>query len=436
MSNDGFVLELALVGILILLNGFFAGAEIAVISARRGRIQPRAQAGDRRAQALLRLKAEPDRFLATVQIGVTLVGTLASAVGGVAAVERFEPFLASVPLPWMRELAEPLAVTLVVVAIAFLSIVIGELLPKSLAVRHAESLALRVARPVEWLGRLARFAVGILTATTSLILRLLGQKGQAHSPFHTVDDIRAILDEADEQGVLDGDVVKGAVDFQDSDARRIMTPRSRIVGMPANSTAEAALRIASESGYSRLPVFSGKLDRVEGIVYARDLYETRRRGYTGDISSLVRPALVVPTAKTARALLAEMRRARRHMAIVVDEHGAVVGLVTLEDIFEVIVGDIRDEHDEPGADVKVLRDDLLEVEGGVAVRELNTRRGLALPESDGYVTVAGLLLDRLGSLPRRGQVVDVQRYRLTVMAVEGRRIARVRIETITVVEPV
>ena len=158
VSDDGFVLEISLVVVLILVNGFFAGAEIAVISARRARIQPRAQAGDRRAQSLLRLKADPDRFLATVQIGVTLVGTLASAVGGVAAIERLEPLFAELPLAWMRELAEPLAVGLVVVAIAFLSLVIGELVPKSLALRHAESLALLVARPIDWLSRAASSA--------------------------------------------------------------------------------------------------------------------------------------------------------------------------------------------------------------------------------------------------------------------------------------
>ncbi len=166
MSDDGFAIEIGLVAVLILLNGFFAGAEIAVISARRARVQARAQSGNRSAQALLRLKADPDRFLATVQIGVTLVGTLASAVGGVAAVERIEPLLAELPVPWMRELAEPVAVGVVVFAIAFLSLVIGELVPKSLALRHAEALALSVARPIDWLSRTARFAVAILTAST------------------------------------------------------------------------------------------------------------------------------------------------------------------------------------------------------------------------------------------------------------------------------
>jgi putative hemolysin len=348
MSDAGFALELALVAFLILVNGFFAGAEIAVNSARRVRIQPRAQAGDPRAQALLRLKADPDRFLAAVQIGVTLVGTLASAVGGVAAVEGLEPLLASLPLPWMRALAEPLAVGVVVFFIAFLSLVIGELVPKSLAVRHADALALTVATPIEWLTRLARLAVAVLSAATGLVLRLFGQRPEAYKPLHTVDDIRAIRDETHAQGVLDTGVVKGVVEFQDCDARLLMTPRSRIVGIPRGSSIEAALRIAGESGYSRFPVYATDLDVIDGMVCARDLYEAQRRGRAGDIAGEVRPALVVPASKKAKDLLAEMRHGQRAMGLVVDEHGVVVGLVTIGDILAAIVGDIPDEHDGAG----------------------------------------------------------------------------------------
>ena len=434
MSDDGFAIEVGLVVVLILLNGFFAGAEIAVISARRARIQPRAQLGDRRAQSLLRLKADPDRFLATVQIGVTVVGTLASAVGGVAAVERLEPLLLALPLPWMRDLAEPVAVGFVVFVIAFLSLVIGELVPKSLALRHAEPLALLVARPIDWLSRAARFAVVVLTAATGLVLRAFGQRAQKESPFHTVEDIRAILDEADEQGVLDGQVVKGAVEFQDCEARRLMTPRSRVVGIPRGTSVEAALRVARESGYSRFPIHAGSLDAVDGVVYARDLFEAREAG--GDITALVEPALVVPASMKAKDLLAEMRQGQRHMAVVVDEHGTTAGIVTLEDVFEAIVGDIRDEHDEPEPQVTVVRDDVLDVDGGVAVRELNTRHQLSLPESSNYMTVAGLLLERLGTVPAGRETVEIGPYRVSVTTMAGRRIARVRIEQVRIAQPV
>jgi putative hemolysin len=434
MSSDGFGLELSLVAALIVLNGFFAGAEIAVISARLGRIEALAQAGNRRALALLRLKADPDRFLATVQIGITVVGTLASAVGGVAAVERLEPLFAAVPLTWMRELAEPLAVGLVVFVIAFLSLVIGELVPKSLAVRHADALALWVAVPIDSLARLARFGVTVLTAATGLVLRLLGQRGETRSPFHTVEDIRAILDEADEQGVLDGQVVKGAVAFQNREARHLMTPRSRVIGIRRGSSVDAALRVAREAGYSRFPVYDADLDSVDGMIHVRDLYEARERAPQQEISSLVRPALVAPETKKARGLLAEMRQAQAHMAMVIDEHGIVAGIVTLEDILEAIVGDIRDEHDESEPDVRVV-DDVLVADGGIAVRELNSRYGLHLPESSDYVTVAGLLIERLGHVPGGGETIDVGPYRVTATVMAGRRIARVKIENVRERQP-
>ncbi len=244
-----------------------------------------------------------------------------------------------------------------------------------------------------------------------------------------------MLDEADAQGVLDGQVVKGAVEFQDCEARHLMTPRNRVVSISRGASIEEALRIVRESGYSRFPVTAGGLDAVDGVVYARDLFEARDRGRAGEVGALVRPALVVPASKKAKELLAEMRRAQRHMALVLDELGMMAGLVTLEDVFEAIVGEIRDEHDEPEPEVTVVRENLLDVDGGVAVRELNSRYGLSLPESNDYVTVAGLLLGRLGSVPTGGESVDVEPYRLSIRAMTGRRIARVTIEAVRTPQP-
>lgn len=428
MAVPGIALQVAVVGVLILVHGVLTAAEIAMISARRARIQPLAQAGGRRARALLRMKADLDRFLATIQVGRTVVVSLAAAMGTVAAVDRVTPALAAI-LP-AGPLAEILAVGLVVAAVAFLSLVIGELVPKSLALKYADTIALWVAGPVEWLARLGKGVVAVLGAASGLVLRLFGQKQRAQSPFHTVEDIRAILDEANERGVLDGDVVKGAVGFQDLEARHLMTPRSRVTGVRRGTSLEDALRIARDSGFSRLPVHGADLDDVDGIVYARDLFEARERGRHPGLASLVRPALLVPATKKAKELLADMRRAQRHMAMAVDEHGAVIGLVTLEDVFEAIVGEIKDERDEPEPDVKVVQDDLFDVDGSVPLRELNMRHGLFLPESDEYVTVAGLFLHRLGSVPVIGQSVAVEPYRVTVTAMAGRRIARVRIELV------
>jgi len=431
VSGDGFALELALVAALILVNGFFAGAEIAVISARPSRIRPLAEKGSRRAASLLRLKANPDRFLATVQIGVTVVGTLASAVGGVAASERLEPIVAAVPVPWLSRLAEPVAVGSVVFLISYTSLVVGELTPKSLAVRHAEALALLVARPIEWLSRVSRSLVAVLTASTGFLLRLIGQKAESESPFHTLEDLRALVREAERQGLVAGTLVRGAFEIEDREVREIMTPRAQVVGIAHDATLEAALRVAKESGYSRLPVHGPTLDDVHGVVHARDLYEAalRKDGAAG-IDGLVRPTLVVPETKKSSELLAEIRRARIHMAMIVDEHGSLAGLATLEDLFEIIVGDIADEHEPAVERVRVLRQGLVEADASLAVRELNSEHDLVLPESDGYLTLAGLILERLGTLPRGGEQVEVPPYRLTVTGVTGRRITRATIENV------
>jgi putative hemolysin len=425
--DDGFLIEILLIALLILVNGFFAGAEIAVLSARRGHVQALA-VRDRRAAALLRLKADADRFLATVQIGVTVVGTLASAVGGVAAIERLEPWFASIPWPWARQLAEPLAVGSVVIAIAYLSLVVGELLPKSLAVRHAEAIALRVARPIEMMSRALRPMVAILTASSGLFLRIIGRRDdQQRSGFVTLDDLRAIAAEAEEQGLLKSDVVSGAIEFHDQDVREILTPRGRVDGIPMEASLEEALRRVRESGHSRFPVYQGSLDDIQGFVYARDLFEAEHAGRGLDLRLVKRPVLLVPASKKASALLTEMRAQRSHLAVVVDEHGTTAGLVTLEDLLEVIVGEIEDEHGEPAPRVQRESDGTLDVDGALPVRELNVEWGLDLPESSAYVTVAGLILDRLGAVPRGGERLEVAGRTLTVRAMEGYRVDRVSI---------
>jgi putative hemolysin len=424
---DGFVIEVALVGLLILLNGFFAAGEIALVTARPGRLQALADAGSRGARSALRLKADPDRFLATVQIGVTLVGTLASAVGGVAAIERLEPLVAALPATWAQRIAEPVAVGVVVFTIAYLSLVAGELVPKSLAVRNAEPLAAWIAPKIEALSRFSGPAVAALTASSRVCLRLFGQEVADYRPFHTLEDLRAIAAEAEQQGVVKGDLVSGAIEFHEREVREVLTPRPRIQGLALGASLAEALRLTIESGHSRFPVYAGSLDHVVGFAYARDVYEAALSEQPFDVAVLVRPALMVPERKPATELLAEMRRGGTPMALVIDEHGVFVGLVTIEDLIEVIVGEIRDEHKAPRELVRAIGAGVLDVDGSLAVHELSGDHGVELPESAGYVSVGGLVLERLGSMPRVGDTVEVPPYTLTVTEVDGRRIARVRI---------
>jgi putative hemolysin len=429
VEADGFVTELALIAVLILLNAFFAGAEMAVVSARTTRLRALAEEGHPGAAAALRVKQNPDRFLATVQVGVTLVGTLASAVGGVAAIERLEPAIAELPWPWLKALAEPIAVALVVFPIAYLSLVVGELVPKSVAVRHAETLSLWVAPVIEWIGRFFGPVVSALTFSSRVLLRLLGQKGVDPLPFHSLEDLKAIAEEAGRQGIVREDIVAGAVEFHERDVREIMTPRPRVAALNVEAPLAEAIQTIRETGHSRYPVFEGQADNLIGFVYARDVYDAALSGAETGLAGLIRPALIVPAGKRATALLEQMRSRSVHLSLVVDEHGSFEGLVTLEDLIEVIVGPIDDEHRTPLLPrVKDLGEGRLEVDGSIAIHELDTDHGLELPESSSYVTLAGLVLERLGRIPEAGQTLVVEPYRLTVLALEGRRVARVLID--------
>jgi putative hemolysin len=427
--DDGFYFEIAFIILLILLNGVFAAAEIAVVTASRGRLQSLVEGGDRRAAAALRLKADPDRFLSTVQIGVTAVGTLASAVGGVAAIERLEPIFAAFPWSWARAIAEPAAVVLVVFVISYASLVVGELVPKALAVRHAEVLTLHLAPLIERLSRVVRPAVAALTASSHLVLRLLGRPATDATPFHTLDDLRAIVREAEEQGVVREDVVSGALAFHERHVREIMTPRLRVKALPAHSTPDETLRIVRETRHSRLPLYRSSLDDVTGFVYVSDVYEAILAGGTLDLGSLAHRALMVPGNKAATALLAEMREQQIQIALVVDERGTLLGIVTLEDLVEVIVGRVPDERGQGERLIRRIDPNVIEVDGSVPIHRLMDER-IRLPHSTTYTTIGGLVLERLGSFPKPGQHVDVLPYRLTVTSVEGPRIASIRIQRV------
>jgi putative hemolysin len=291
-------------------------------------------------------------------------------------------------------------------------------------------VALTTSRALFGFLRLTKAPMSVARAGTRFALRLVGQRGAETRPARTLDDLRDIVREAEQHGLVHGDLVSGAVEFQDREVREVMTPRTRIQALPLGADLQEALRRIGESGHSRFPVFEGDLDNVVGVVYARDVYEAARRGGRVELPRLLYETMVVPWNKPAMSLLGEMRKARCHLALVVDEHGSILGLVTLEDLIEVIVGEIHDERDLPEDAVKSVGAGVLEADGGASVRDLNVDHQLSLPESDAYVTVAGLVLERLGAIPRGGETVDVPGWKLGVLAMEGHRIARVRIERV------
>jgi magnesium and cobalt exporter, CNNM family len=425
-------LEAGIITVLILVNGFFSGSEIALISARRSRIQQLAKDGDGRAQHVVAIQADPDRFLATVQVGVTFVGTLASAVGGAAAVRALSPMIGGIPLPFLPALAEPIALGVVVVSITYATLILGELVPKSLALRHAVSIALAVSGPLERLARAASPMVRLLTASNRFVLRLLGQKGANERAFISEEEVKHMVEEGREQGVFDQteqELIHSVFQFTESSVKDVMIPRPRIHAIDVETPVEEVLAFIVETGKSRYPVYRNSLDEVLGILYDKDLFRLLAEKKPITLAQVVRPAFFTPETTRVSRLLKSMQRRRMPMALVVDEYGGVEGLVTIEDLIEEIVGEIEDETDRDDQAVRRLRDGSYIVDASISIHDLADQHNLAFPESAEYETLAGFVITQLQRMPRSGEIVNYEGWRLTIVDMDGRRIARVKIES-------
>jgi putative hemolysin len=424
-------LEVAFVGILILCNGFFAAAEIAMISARRSRVQQLAGTGDVRARRVLSLQDDPDRFLATVQVGVTFVGTLASAVGGAAAIRALSPLIREIPVPLLRTIAEPAALAIVVVAITYATLILGELVPKSLALRHAVGLALSVSGPLDRLASVGAPLVKLLTASTRYVLRILGQKEVAERTFISEEEVKHMVQQGRAQGVFDQteqELIHSVFEFTEASVKDVMIPRPRIQAIDIDMPVDEALAHIVEAGKSRYPVYRNSLDDVQGILYDKDLFRLLAEKKPITLAQVVRPAFFTPETTRVSRLLKSMQRRRMPMALVVDEYGGLEGLVTIEDLIEEIVGEIEDETDREDQAVRKLRDGSYIVDASVSIHDLADQHHLVFPESSEYETLAGFVSTQLQRMPRGGEIVNYEGWRLTVVDMDGRRIARVKIE--------
>ncbi|MBI4217586.1 MAG: HlyC/CorC family transporter [Elusimicrobia bacterium] len=338
--------ELVLILILILLNGFFAGSEIAVVSSRRSALHRMAKDGKHAASIVSKWLKEPEDFLATVQIGVTVVGVLAATVGGATAIQFLKPELEK--LVWIGLWAEPIAIMLFALAITYLSLVLGELVPKSLALTHREGMALFIARPILLLSKIATPFVHILTGSTRLILRLLRQKEIPKEMFVSEEEIRFLISEGASQGIFDQteqQMIPKVFDFAEVKVKDLMIPKEKISGINIAMNTDHLMDAVAGEAYTRLPVYKESLDHIVGILHMKDLIYAFTLGKIIILQDLIRPALFVSESALAKDLLKLFQKRHLHMAVVQDDHEKTKGIVTLEDILERIVGDIQDEHD-------------------------------------------------------------------------------------------
>jgi putative hemolysin len=396
-------LELLIVLALVLANGVFSGAEIAIISLRKTRLAQLVDEGRRSARAVQQLREHPERFLATVQVGITIVGSTAAAFGGAAIAGRLAPGLARIPA--LARYAEEVALGLVVVFVSFLTLVVGELVPKSVALRAAERYALLIARPLLGLSYVARPIVWFLTAASNLILRPFGDRTTFTEARLSADELEQLVDEAGRAGALDAptaEITSRALAFRDLTAADVMVPRSRVVALPRDAPADELKRLLLEEGRARMPVYEDTLDNVVGYVMAKDLAAMAWERELIVLADLIRPVHFVPETAKAVQVLRELQKRRTQIAVVVDEHGGVAGLLTLEDLVEELVGDILGEREEPEQLFHKDADGSARVRGDAPIREVNRALDLELPEGDGYTTVAGLCIALAGAVPERG----------------------------------
>lgn len=400
-------------------NAFFVIGEYSMVTARRAALTPHAEAGSAGARAALRLMDDPVRVISTVQVGITAIGILTGAIG--------EPLVRSLV---GNGVPDWVSFAIAFSTVTYLSVVFGELVPKALTLQKAETLAALVARPVELISVALRPVVWVLQGSAALLLRPFGVGDViAGDSIRTADELRALVDEAEGAGVIpraQEEMLHNVFDFADREVRDIMVPALDVVWLPAELRPDEALDRVLEAPHGRYPVGRGDLDHLVGMVHVRDLIAASRRRPDATLEELARPAVVVPETKDLAALLRELREQREQIAVVVDEYGAVAGIVTLEDLLEELVGDIQDEFDLPDARINWLDDRTVRVAGSMTIDDFNEAIGTELP-MDGPRTLAGLVFDRLGRRPQKGDTLRFGDTEVCVQAVDGLRITEIEV---------
>ncbi len=421
--------ELAIIAILTVFEGFFVAAEIALVSVRRSRIEHLAEEGDKGARRVRRLLNEPGRFLAVTQLGLTFIGFFASAYAAVSLAGQLQALLTSAGMD--AATATGVALLIVTILLALFTIVFAELVPKTLALAHAERFAVALSLPIEFLARALGPIIAMLTWITNRIVRLFGAEVSSEAQI-TAEELRLIVERGGQQGVLEAEeeqMINAVIELGDQRIHEVMVPRIAMVALAADATMEQAIDTVIEEGHSRIPVFEKSIDEIIGILYAKDLLPFLKGSVAQrpSLRSILRTPVFVPESMSVDDLLHEFQRRKVHLAVVLDEYGGTAGLVTIEDLLEEIVGEIQDEYDEEEPMIVQLSGDEARVDGRADVDDLGDLFDidLALEDEDEYDTVGGLIYHRIGGVPKPGDQVKVNGLTLTVESTDGRRVGKV-----------
>jgi putative hemolysin len=424
------LLKLLVVFLLIALNAFFSATEYSLVAVRPTRIRLLIEQGNQRARVVADLLKDLSRVISGVQVGVTLASLALGFIGELTLAAMFLPLFRWLPGAWGLATAHTVSLVLAFLLLNFLQIVLGELVPKSIGLARAERVALTVARPFRWFLTTCSWAITLLDGVARRISGMLGLgRPLPHGFVRTAEELQVLIQQAGE----------GAMELNQVDVRAVMVPRPDVYALPVNASLEDVIRLFSKTQRSRVPVYQGTLDHILGFIHVKDLIwvladraralEAGRRPLPFELRQILREVLIVPESKSASELLFEFRAKRAGLAMVVDEFGSIQGLVTLEDILEQLVGEIHDEFDIERRPLK-LADGAMVFDGAVNVRDLSSQYDIEIPEDPAYETLGGFVLSQLGFLPRGGESFESDGYRFTVLEMNRRRVARVKIAPI------
>ena len=413
---------------LVLANGFFVAAEFALVSVRHTRVEELIQQGNTGARAVKRALEDPDRFIAATQLGITIASLGLGWLGEPALAHQIEPVVALFPKQWVSVASHSISAAIAFAAITFLHVVVGELMPKSIALQRPETTALLVARPTLVTALLFKPAIWALNGTGNLLLRLVGMRAASgHELVHSVEELKMLVEASEESGVLEDSerkMLHAVFDFGELTAREVMVPRTEVIAVEADAPLHALIHIAIAHPHTQFPIYEGDIDHVIGLAHVKDLvrvqHDERR---TATVRGLMREIMFVPDTTRLDNLLQQFRAKRQHAAVLLDEFGGTAGFVTLDNLMAKIVGEVRDPFDKSAPEIQNLPDGSVLVDGLTLIEDVNAFFGLSLHD-DNYDTIAGFVLGHLGRMAKVGDTVEADGANLKVEAMDGLRIAR------------
>jgi len=427
--------EIFLIIFLIILNGFFAAAEIGVVTLRKTRLKQLIEEKRPNAEIVQKFKENPDKFLATIQVGITLIGSLASALAGAYAVKNIKPLIEILPFSFLKISAEVISIAIVVILVTYFSVVAGELIPKSIALSHPDWISLKTAKFIDRFSKLTFIFVKILTISTNFLLKPFGLRAFSQRGFISQEELKLLIEEGEEKGIFEPDerqLIHSAFSFAEITVKEIMVPAPQMVTVSIYMNVNEIKEIIMDEKFSRYPALGKDLNDIRGILHAKDFYNALiKNPDLLDIKRLLKPPMFVPETMKINILLKEMQKKRVHMAIVVDEYGVVTGLVTLEDILEELVGEIRDEYDIE-MPVITLPDGSMIIDATISIRDLKEDYGIEIEESEEYDTLGGFILTSLQRIPHVGDTVNMDGKIFKVIEMVGQRISKIKYEAIDV----